>query len=48
MNTRLDRRTFLRLASASAALLAQEARPQAASQATAQAAAQAATASATQ
>jgi hypothetical protein len=50
MNSHLDRRTFLRLASASAALMAQEqeARPQAVSQATAQAASQTAPASASQ
>ena len=36
MKSRLDRRTFLRLASATAALMAQEARPETTSQATSQ------------
>jgi len=36
MDTRLDRRTFLRLASATAALMAQEARPETTSQAISQ------------
>ena len=48
MKSRLDRRTFLRLASASAALMAQEARPQAAPPSASQPASRAASPATTQ